>query len=68
MVDDVLVALEVLCNIDSIAVVFVFDDFWIRGQNSFCLGQKRGSDSRSHKPLQLMGLGGTLPKVKLVFS
>ena len=46
MVGDVLVALEVLCDIDSIAVVLFFDDFWIRGQNSFCLGQKRGSDSQ----------------------
>jgi hypothetical protein len=43
VVDDVLEALEVLCNIDSIAVVFVFfDDLDSRGKLFILLGTKKG--------------------------
>ena len=42
VVDNVLVVLEVLCNIDSIAVVFVFFDFLDSWTKFILLGTKKG--------------------------
>lgn len=58
MVGDVLVALEVLCNIDNIAVVFVFFDVLDSWAKFILLGTKKGFRFSGLMELWLQGTSG----------